>query len=217
MRFLLLALTALIAAGCARQGELEAERAAPEGSPPGAIGFEGRNLFRTVHHRFERWRFTRFEWQDGVGEGRDLRGEAELEIELASVETGSEWLNRRARSPEFLDVERYPTATLWIGNVRPLEGSGGDSGSSRYRADVELKLRGVRQRQGLEFELISTSPPRVRGEAVFRRSVFGIGPPYRWFNPFSIRDEVRVRFEAAIPVGESPASRAELQAAPGSD
>lgn len=170
-----------------------------KGQPPGRITFTGRNLFRRVEHTFQEWRFLRVEIEEGIGDGTALSGELEVEIDLASVETGNERLNRRAQSAEFFDVERYPTARLWIGNVRragnPPES---ESETWSYEADVELEVRGVESVGTVEFEVMRVEPLVVAGETMLRRSDFGIGPPFRWFNPFSIWDEVPVWFEVRL-------------------
>lgn len=208
--FALLTMTFVLVA-CARTDVIlpvdRPDSSAVRTDPPGQIEFEGRNVFRKVRHRFELWRFVRVDLNDGAEAAGGLGGEIEVEIDVASVETGSAWLNRRARSAKFLDVGRYPTARLWIGNVRPVaEEAGGESPWVRvgrhYRADMELELRGVRERGEIKFDVVSTSPLMVAGEVVLSRKAFGIGPPYRRWNPFSIEDEVQVRFEARIPVGE---------------
>lgn len=131
------------------------------------------------------------------GRGAVLSGELEIEIDMTSVETGSERLNRMARSEAFFDVEAYPTARLWVGNVRPVEGS--DPRQPVYQAEMEIEAHGAKRRATVAFEVLSGDPLHVSGEMTLLRSHFGIGPPYRWFNPFSIRDEVPVRFEAWVP------------------
>ncbi len=207
----------VLSVGCASSGETavsdestEIDLPVPLISPaPGIIEFEGKNLFRTVHHTFERWQFSGLEINRMYGEGAKLSGEIEIEIDLTSVETGNEWLNGRARSEEFLDVEHFPISRLWIGEVRPLEGleeeaAGGKSPAptfegQRFIAELEIDLKGVRHREELVFEVISDEPLVVAGEVVLSRTVFSIGPPFRWFNPFAIRDGIAVRFETALP------------------
>lgn len=208
----------LVLAGCARTSAVEAGHRAdsldPKTDPPGRIEFEGRNAFRTVGHTFERWSFVRVDLEEGGGVG--LSGEIEVEIDVASVETGSEWLNRRARSVKFLDAERYPTARLWIANVRPAQGAEEADGENpwvrvgrRYRAEMVLELHGVRQKGEIGFEVVKEVPLVVAGEVMLSRAAFGVGGKYRRWNPFSIRDEVLVRFEARIPEGEATRRRAE--------
>lgn len=162
-------------------------------NPPGNIEFDGSNLFRTVHHSFTRWRFTRAE----VADAGDMRGVIELEIDLGSVETGDEKLNRRARSPQFFDVSKYPTATLRILNARRLAAV--DEDAERYCADLDVDLHGVLHRQPIEFEVVSESPLKVTGNLTLSRTAFGIGRAYHWINPFSIQDDIRIRFEAIVP------------------
>lgn len=187
--------------GCAGSGAFSAREQADalpgQRSPPGRITFTGRNLFKKVEHRFERWRFVRVEIEGVEGRGAQLSGELEIEIDMASVETDNERLNRMARSEAFFDVERYPTARLWVGNVRPIEGS--DPGRPVYEAEMEIEAHGAERRATVAFEVLSRDPLQIAGEMTLLRSDFDIGPPPRRFNPFSIRDEVPVRFEAWIP------------------
>jgi polyisoprenoid-binding protein YceI len=60
---------------------------------------------------------------------------AEVAIETASLTGGHEPMDDHVRSPDFLDVERYPSATFKSGQVEQTDG--------RYRVAGELTLHGV--------------------------------------------------------------------------
>ncbi len=189
-RGLAAALAALCLLGSAWAGRALAE---PDATPPGSsIRFVGRNLIATADGHFHRWRYTRVE----VDPARPAAGVVEVEVDVASLDTGIARRDDHLRSADFFDVERFPVARVRIRNARR-DGETGD-GQPRYAADFELTIRDVTRTLEGTFEVLSTSPARVRGELVLDRVDFGVGAaPSRW-NPLAVRREVPVRFEAEV-------------------
>jgi polyisoprenoid-binding protein YceI len=69
----------------------------------------------------------------------------EVRIAAASIDTGDEQRDRHLRSPEFLDVERYPEITFRSTDVRP-------SGDDHYEVTGDLTIRGITRSVALEVE-----------------------------------------------------------------
>lgn len=76
-----------------------------------------------------------------------------VDIDVSTIDTGSEDRDGHLRSPDFLDVENHPTLTYRSTGLIP--GSGED-----FRLDGELSLHGVTQTVPLDvtFEGVGTDP-----------------------------------------------------------
>ena len=61
----------------------------------------------------------------------------EAQIEAASIDTRAEQRDQHLRSPDFLDVENYPTITFL---ARRVEGSSSNPGDE-FRVIVDLTIR----------------------------------------------------------------------------
>lgn len=64
------------------------------------------------------------------------RSSVEVEIDAASIETGDPKRDAHLRSPDFLDVERFPTMTFKSTRVEPAE-------DGRLRVYGDLTIRGT--------------------------------------------------------------------------
>ncbi|HXF71663.1 MAG TPA: YceI family protein [Actinomycetota bacterium] len=71
----------------------------------------------------------------------------EVEIDAASIDTRVPERDAHLRSPDFLDVERYPRITFRSTGLEPLEGT-------RFRLPGELTIRGVTRPVVLEAEYL---------------------------------------------------------------
>jgi len=166
----------------------------PAGQPPGWIRFVGSNLVSTAEGSFGRWRFLRVEIDPEAPE----RSVVEIEIDVASLETGIELRDDHLRSGDFFHVERWPHATVRVRDARP-DGVGAEGGP-RYRAAFEIRIRDVERSLPGHFELVQEEPPTVAGELVLDRREFGVGDAYSRWNPLSVRPEVTVRFRVRLPI-----------------
>jgi polyisoprenoid-binding protein YceI len=99
-----------------------------------AAELEGTWVFDTVHSGLEfsarhamiatvRGRFKIFEGTLTLDPGDPSRSSAEVVIDPASIETGNEQRDAHLRSPDFLDVERFPKITF---TSKRIEQKGGD-------------------------------------------------------------------------------------------
>jgi polyisoprenoid-binding protein YceI len=89
-----------------------------------------------------RGRFATFNGTLTVAED-PLQSTVEVEVDLASIDTRDEQRDGHLRSPDFFDVEQYPTMTFRSTGVAV---NGGDS----VRLDGELDLHGVTQPVSLD-------------------------------------------------------------------
>ena len=103
-----------------------------------------------------RGRFTRFEGELVTGDD-PVESTVEATIDLASVDTDSEDRDAHLRSPDFLDVEQYPTLTYRSTSVRA-EGDG-------FVVDGELSLHGVTRLVALALEVNGFLPQSPFGDS----------------------------------------------------
>ena len=95
------------------------------------------------------------------------------EIAVDSLHTGNEQRDAHVKSADFLDVDKYPTATFRSTNVR----ANGDN----YAVDGEFTLKGVTKPVSLDLEFNGVNPGMGHGEVagfeasvILNRKDFGI-------------------------------------------
>ena len=74
-----------------------------------------------------------------VDEANPDRSSVEVEFTAASIDTGADQRDQHLRSPDFLDVEQYPTVSF---RSRRIEGAQGAEGK-RFRMVGDLTIRGT--------------------------------------------------------------------------
>lgn len=165
----------------------------PGAEAPGSLTFLGRNLFARANGSFERWRITRFD----VDWDRIERGVVEVEVDVASIDTGIGRRDEHLRSADFFEVERWPKARVRVHGARLLGQS--DAGNARYAASFDIRIRDVEKTLEGEFEILPGSPKTLEGELSLNRVDFGVGGPHAGWNPMSVREEIPIRFSVPLP------------------
>lgn len=114
------------------------------------VGFSARHMMVSK----VRGKFTAFSGQIVTGED-PLASSATAEIDLGSIDTGSEQRDAHIKSADFFEIETYPTMTYRSTGVRQ---EGGD-----YILDGELTLKGVTRSVPLKLELNGFGPDPYGG------------------------------------------------------
>ena len=86
-----------------------------------------------------------------------LQSTVEVEVQLASIDTGDETRDVHLRSADFFDVENHPTMSFRSTGVRAV---GGD----RYEVDGELTVRGITKPLTLHVTFEGTAADPWGGE-----------------------------------------------------
>ena len=159
---------------------------------PGSIEFVGRNMLVKARGTFHRWSLRSVE----VDRQHPERSVVEVDVDIASIDTGIEKRDDHLRSADFFDVDRFPTATIVVDSVAADGDS--ESGHPRYRASFHVRIRDVEKTIEGDFEMVDLSPPRVEGDLVLDRADFGVGVPHRWWNPVSIQNDVPIHFSTPL-------------------
>ncbi len=119
-----------------------------------------------VRLQFDRFRVVKAAFDPQTIEG----GTATIEIDLSSLHSGSDERDDDLKSPSYLDVGKFATATVVIDHVNKKAGA-------TYRADATVTAHGVTKTYPVSFDLLdrSANSIRIKGEHTFTRLDFGIG------------------------------------------
>jgi polyisoprenoid-binding protein YceI len=179
----LVCLATLVAAvACKKQEDTPPERAtkpagsaAPSGSAAPASGADHVTVLGhhknpkptdPVHVDFDKFRVTKADFDAKKIEG----GTATIELDLSSFHTNSGARDNHLKSPSYLDVAKFATATIGVDNVKHQAGS-------TYTADANVTAHGVTKKYPVTFDVIATQGDSVtiKAEHTFPRLDFGIG------------------------------------------
>jgi polyisoprenoid-binding protein YceI len=110
-----------------------------------SVEFVARHMLAKVRGRFNVY--------DGTIEiaERPEESSAVVEIDASSIETKTDMRDNHLRSPDFLDVERFPTLTFRSTEVRP-------TGGSSFRLVGDLTIRDVTRPVVLDAEFLGWGP-----------------------------------------------------------
>lgn len=109
------------------------------------VGFVARHVLTK-----SRGRFGALAGTIHLGEGPE-DSSVEVEIDAASIETGTPDRDTHLRSPDFLDVERFPKLVFRSTQVRP-------TGGNRFQLVGNLTIKDVTREAVLDAELIGWQP-----------------------------------------------------------
>lgn len=171
----------------------DAPALAEPSEPPGRIDFKAKTPLFDADGTFERWAFSEIH----IDPNDPQASFVVVEVDVASVDTGIGRRDAHLRRDDFFDVEQFPKATVRVQGVRPAAAEGD---AQRYAADFVLTIRGIEKAVEGTFEIVTLSPPTVRGELVVDRVDFEVGKPKSRWNPMSIDNEIPIRFRAVVPV-----------------
>ena len=118
------------------------------------IGFQVRHLFSNVPGKFED-----FDGSITFDEANPEQSSVDVTIKTASIDTGVKMRDDNLRSPDFLDVEKFPTITF---KSKSVKSTGKDT------ADVtgDLTIHGVTKEVVLTVELLGKGPGPKPGSFV---------------------------------------------------
>jgi polyisoprenoid-binding protein YceI len=116
-----------------------------------SIEFVARHMLSRV-----RGRFNRFDGKVVVGETLE-DSYAEVELDAASIETKTDMRDDHLRSPDFLDVERYPKLAFRSREVRP-------TGGNRFRLIGDLTIKDITNEVVLDAEFHRFGPGAMPGD-----------------------------------------------------
>lgn len=115
---------------------------------------------------FDRFAVTKARFDPKHLEG----GTATIELDMTSIKTGSEERDNDLKSPDYIDVGRFATATVDVTNVK-------QQTATTYTADATVAFRGLTRTYPVTFAVIATTETsvRIKGEHTFSRLDFAVG------------------------------------------
>jgi len=136
--------------------------------------------------------FNTFEGRIALVDGDPLRSRVEVTIDAASLWTDTERLTGHLKSPDFFDVEQFPSAMFVSTSIEPE----GDA----YRITGNLTLRGVTKSVAFPAS-IDVTDDRVEADAEFSIKRFDFDIVYPGKTDDLIRDDVLIKLDlVATPV-----------------
>lgn len=126
-------------------------------------------MFTTV-----KGRFTGVQGTINADEANPANSTVEVTIDAATINTGADDRDNHLRSPDFLDVQSFPTITFKSTRVEPV-------GSDRLRVTGDLALHGVTHSVVLDAEIggrgktpFGTEIMAFSGQTTVNRKDFGL-------------------------------------------
>jgi len=123
---------------------------------------------------------------------------AQLEIELASIDTGSKEGNDEVVGKQWFNVKSFPTAKFVSSSVKPL-------GGNRYEVAGKLTLKGKTQEVSAPFTVKQEGAVAVfDGGFTLKRLDYAIGEG-PWADVGTVANEVQITFH--VVAGAAPAKK----------
>ena len=132
-------------------------------------------------------RFRRFEATVAFDPAKPQATRAEFEIDLASIDLGSEEGETEVKRPLWFHIEKFPKARFVVSSLKA-------AGPGRYEAAGSLTIKGVTHPVVAPVTLTESAGLRVvEGQFPVKRLQFRLGEAH-WSDTETVADEVLVRF-----------------------
>lgn len=155
-----------------------------------SLGF----VFRQMNVAVE-GKFRRFAAQLSFDPARPEAGRAQIEIDLASIDAGSEDANAEVRKRLWFDTANHPAARFVSTSVRAL-------GGNRFEVTGRMSIKGRTREVSAPFTLRQEgNTARFEGGFALKRLEFGIGEGI-WADTDTVADEVDIRFRIVATPGK---------------
>ena len=137
-------------------------------------------------------RFKRFDATVAFDPAKPEATKAEFEVELASIDLGSDEGETEARRKPWLNTEAFPKARFVASSVKSL-------GGGKFEAAGALTIKGTTLNIVAPFTLAEAGGMRtVEGQFTLKRLQYKIGEG-PWAETDTVADDVLVRFRFTLP------------------
>ncbi len=175
---------ALVAAACAAHAQVAAK---PIDAAKSEIRFTSKQMNVPMEGRFRKFSGT-----VAFDPKKPEATRAELEVEIASVDTGSSDGDTESQRPLWFNTSQFPKARFVTKSVKAL-------GGNRYELAGTLTLKGVSADIVSPLTLTEAGGARqAQGEFAIKRLQFKLGEK-QWADTDTVADEVRVRYRFIFP------------------
>lgn len=131
-------------------------------------------------------RFTRFDAKVFFDAKKPENTQAELGVDINSVDLGDPSYNDETKTPDWLNARMFPRATFVAEKVTAL-------GANKFEAAGKLSIKGATQPIKAQFIFTDGVTPVVEGSFVMKRLAWKIGDN-EWKDTSVVADDVTVRF-----------------------
>lgn len=150
----------------------------------GTLGFKAESPLYKANATFRNWVFGKV----NIPNGDMTKLSVVAYVDISSVYERTIRLTKDLKTEAYLDAENHPIAKATIFDVQLIEGN-------RYKAKIELDLKGETQELDTEFEMTKNgNVPHVKGEALVMRQDFNVGTD----KMKSIKNEVIVYYDTDL-------------------
>ena len=133
-------------------------------------------------------RFGSFGAQLSLDTDKADQATGRIDLELASIDTGSREANQEVAGKNWFNVAGYPRASYVLQGLKP-------AGPGRFEAIGQLTIKG--QTRELRVPLTLTPQNELNGGFVLKRADFGIGEGM-WSKFDIVANEISVKFNLSL-------------------
>jgi len=132
-------------------------------------------------------KFNKFSAQLTVNPAKPETGKVEINIDLASIDTGSKDGNDEVKSKNWFNTAQFPRATFTSTAVAAL-------GNGKYEATGKMNIKGTSREVRVPFTVKPDATGALfEGAFTLRRLQFKVGEGL-WTDTDTVNDEVQIRF-----------------------
>jgi polyisoprenoid-binding protein YceI len=143
-------------------------------------------------------KFTKFTVQTSFDPARLAKAQARIDIDLSSIDTGSEEANGEVVGKQWFNAKAFPSAGFVSSGVKAL-------GGNRYEAAGKLTIKGKALDVVAPFTFRSTAKlDMFDGIFTLKRLDYNIGEGI-WADVSAVADEIQIKFHLVVNV--SPAKK----------
>ena len=138
-------------------------------------------------------KFRKFDATIAFDPAKPEATKAAFEVDVGSIDLGSDEGNTEARRKTWLNVEGFPKATFTAASVKAL-------GGGKFEARGPLSIKGASREIVATFTVADANSIRtVNGQFPLKRLQYKIGEG-EWADTDTVADDVLVKFRFALPI-----------------
>ncbi|HTO44774.1 MAG TPA: YceI family protein [Burkholderiales bacterium] len=173
---------AVVAALLCPAANAHAQRVSAVDTNKSAITFVSKQMNVPVEGKF-----GKFSAQLAFDPAQPSQGRVQVDVDLASIDTGSEEANDEVKGKGWFDVKNYPTARFVSSSVKSL-------GAGRYEVAGKLTIKGRSKDVTAPFTYKSAGVSGMfEGSLALKRLDYGIGEG-AWSDTDTVANEVQIKF-----------------------
>lgn len=136
-------------------------------------------------------RFSKFNAQLAFDPARLAKASARIEVDVASIDTGSTEADTEVVGKAWFDAKRFPVVSFVSSGIRAL-------GGNRYEASGKLSIKGKNRDVVTPVTFQSSGSKGIfEGAFAIRRLDYGIGEG-AWADVSAVADEVKIKFRIVV-------------------